>query len=37
MDKSYRFYADLLAEAALPRRGIHSQTLSREGADIHDR
>lgn len=27
-DLPYRFYPDLLAEAAIPRRGIHSQTLS---------
>jgi quercetin dioxygenase-like cupin family protein len=30
-DKAYTFYPDLLAEATIPRRGIHSQTLSDEG------
>lgn len=30
-DKPYVFFADLLAEAPIPDRGIHSQTLSREG------
>lgn len=29
-DKPYAFFADLLAEATVPDRGIHSQTLSRE-------
>jgi len=29
-DKPFVFFADLLAEAAVPDRGIHSQTLSRE-------
>ena len=27
-DRAYTFYPDLTAEASLPRRGIHSQTLS---------
>jgi quercetin dioxygenase-like cupin family protein len=27
-DDNYTFYPDLLAEATVPRRGIHSQTLS---------
>ncbi len=27
----YTFYQDLAAEASMPRRGIHSQTLSEEG------
>jgi quercetin dioxygenase-like cupin family protein len=27
-DPTYSFYADLTAEAAMPARGIHSQTLS---------
>jgi quercetin dioxygenase-like cupin family protein len=30
MDDRYTFFADLLAEAEVPRRGIHSQTLSDE-------
>lgn len=30
-DKPYVFFADLTAEATTPYRGIHSQTLSREG------
>jgi quercetin dioxygenase-like cupin family protein len=30
-DPSYTFYPDLLAEAAVPKRGIHSQTLSDDG------
>jgi quercetin dioxygenase-like cupin family protein len=28
---AYTFYPDLAAEAMVPRRGIHSQTLSKEG------
>lgn len=27
-DRAYTFYPDLTAEASVPRRGIHSQTLS---------
>lgn len=30
-DLPYRFFSDLAAEAAIPARGIHSQTLSDEG------
>ena len=30
-DEPFVFFADLLAEATIPDRGIHSQTLSREG------
>ena len=30
-DKAYEFFPDLEAEASIPARGIHSQTLSRKG------
>ena len=30
-DQSATYFADLVAEATIPRRGIHSQTLSDEG------
>ena len=30
-DKSATYFADLVAEATIPRRGIHSQTLSDDG------
>jgi len=30
-DRPYAFFPDLVAEASIPTRGIHSQTLSREG------
>jgi len=30
-DLAYTFFPDLAAEASIPRRGIHSQTLSDEG------
>jgi len=30
MDKAYTFFADLTAEAEIPKRGIHSQTLATE-------
>ena len=30
-DAPYAFFPDLAAEATIPSRGIHSQTLSREG------
>ena len=30
-DTTHAFFADLAAEAPLPARGIHSQTLSRDG------
>jgi len=34
-DAAYSFYSDLAAEATIPRRGIHSQTLSEaDGVDL---